>query len=147
MALAVISVTGTFQDSSGFALSGAVLFTPTSTVTDANDQIIVGNTAVVGTLDGGVLDIPSLVCTDNPDLQPPGWGYTVNVAVAGAVQTFTTYLPSAYGASIDISQLIPAPVPPYLPNQLVAGVTVSGYPAAGQTIIADTATTAHWGTP
>jgi hypothetical protein len=40
-------------------------------------------------------------------LFPQGWTWTVGIAVPGAVQTFTTYLPHTLGSTVDLSALNP----------------------------------------
>jgi hypothetical protein len=49
----------------------------------------------------------TLACTDNATLFPQGWTWTIGVAVPGAVQTFTTYLPHTLGPAVDLSALNP----------------------------------------
>jgi hypothetical protein len=81
-------------------------------VVNASGQQILAASGITAVLSAeGTISVPGLVCTDNTGLNPPGWAYTFNVAVAGAVGSFTSYLPSGLGATADISQLIAAPVP------------------------------------
>ena len=125
-----------------------MLVTPTSTVVDSAGKLVLAATAITAQLStAGTFSISGLVTTDNAGLSPPGWAYSVNIAVPGAAQVFYAYLPSGYGASVDVSQLIPAQAVPNVPNGMIAGVTVSGYPSAGQTIKATSATTAIWADP
>jgi len=120
--LTTITVTGTYDDALGDAGAGSVMFTPTATVIDPAGKVILTQIPVVAALSGGTFTLGPLPCTDNPGLTPLGWAYSVTVAVAGAQQTFTTLLPHALGATVDISQLTPvtgSPAPAgsfYLPN-------------------------------
>lgn len=58
--------------------------------------------------------------TDNADLLPSGWAYVITFALYDPLlldqpaQSFSALIPSSYGSTVDISQLIPAPgnVPP-----------------------------------
>jgi hypothetical protein len=106
--LSTISVTGFFYDSSLTGQSGAVLFYPTSVLTDSTGKVFLGTSPISAVVASGTMTAQTLVTTDNTALLPAGWQYTVTISVPGASQTFNTYLPSTLGASVDLSQLAPA---------------------------------------
>ena len=130
------TITATYTDSAGVAQAGSVSFTPTSAVYDGSGKQVLTETAVTGVLNSsGVLSLGPIPCTDNTGLVPNGWAYSVSVNVPGAQQVFSpVYLPHALGASVDITQLVPAadsPAPSgvsYVPN--ASPVPVSG-PSGG----------------
>jgi hypothetical protein len=108
----VCELTGTFQSFAGAAASGSVLITPTTEVVDAGGQLVLAATTIVAPLSAeGTISVPGLVCTGQTGLNPLNWAYTFSIAVAGAEQVFTAYLPAALAPAADISQLIAAPPP------------------------------------
>ena len=125
MTLPSLTVTGRYDSAVGTPQAGAVLFTPSAAVEDAAGRVVISavpNTAALNT--GGSFSIV-LPCTDSAGLVPAGWLYNVDVAVPGAQQTFTTYLPLALGGTagtVDITALAPVTGTPspsgvaYLPN-------------------------------
>lgn len=107
--LTTITVTGTYRDGAGNPLSGTVLFTPSNEITDQAGKVILAQVAIPFSLTSGAFTTGTtpLACTDNANLQPQGWWWNVNVAVAGAQATFAAYLPSTLGATVDMSQIVP----------------------------------------
>jgi hypothetical protein len=156
-----ITVTGTFLNGAGSPQAGAVLFTPTATLTDTTGKIVMTQNAITASVSSttGEMSV-TLACTDNANLIPKGWNYLVNVAVSGAVQQFYANIPSTYGASVDLSQLVPNSAAPAAGDVFVSsvngqsgtvtvtalnGVTVTNTPSgAGKVLTSVTATTAHW---
>lgn len=104
--LTTITVTGTYLNALGTALSGSVSFTPTAAVMDAAGEAVISELPVTATLTAGSFSIV-LPCTDNTGLVPLGWLYTAVIAVPGAQQSFPCYLPSAFGPTVDITALAP----------------------------------------
>jgi hypothetical protein len=85
-----------------------VLITPSSEVVDVTGKLVLAASPIVAVLSAeGAISVTDLVCTDNTGLSPSGWNYQFNVAVAGASQVFSAYVPSAFAPSADITQLIP----------------------------------------
>jgi hypothetical protein len=122
VALNLVTCTAYFENAAGSPQGGSVLFTPTSAITDPAGKIILTETAVIGTVGTNGSMSVELVGTDNTGLYPNGWAYNINVAVGGASEQFTAYLPASSGTgTIDISSLISAPVPPYV-SQVVNSV-------------------------
>jgi hypothetical protein len=106
-----ITVTGTYLSGTGAAQGGTVTFTPTSALTDPAGSTVVANVPIVAAVSQstGSFTQAGLACTDNTTLLPSGWCWTVNVAVPGAAQVFTTFLPHTLGSTVDISTLMPLP--------------------------------------
>jgi hypothetical protein len=105
----MISVTGSFYDSSGTGQSGSVQFIPTAELTDATGSIIVTQTPLTAVVTSGTMVAQTLATTDNSGLSPSGWQYAITVSVPGASQTFNAYIPSTLGATVDLSVLQPSP--------------------------------------
>ena len=101
-------MTGTFADGSGNPLGGSVTFTPSTELGDPAGEIIIAKAPVVATVSSTTGEMAAtLACTDNATLFPQGWTWTVGVAVPGAIQSFTTYLPHTLGPVVDLSALSP----------------------------------------
>ena len=120
-----LTVTGAYDSAVGAASAGVVMFTPSATVFDAAGKVVITAVPNPEPLNSGGSFSVVLPCTDTPGLVPPNWQYNVTVAVPGAQQTFTCYLPHALGGTagtVDITQLAPVPGTPapsgvyYLPN-------------------------------
>lgn len=95
------TVTGTYVSGSGTPAKGRVTFTPTSTVYDQNDAIIVDDT-LTATLDvDGFFEI-DLPTTDNGVLTPQNWAYEVNVRLYG-VKPKRFYITLPYGDGSVVS--------------------------------------------
>jgi len=123
MTLSVITLTGSFATFANSAASGAILITPTSEVVNSSGlQVLAASPIAVQLSTAGTFSQPDMICTNNTGLQPPNWCYQFSVAVPGAVSTFAAYLPSTYGSTADISQLIPAPNPPSLTGPYVQSI-------------------------
>jgi hypothetical protein len=101
-------VTGTFTDGSGNPLGGSVTFTPSTELSGPAGEIIITQTAVVASVSSTTGEMTAtLACTDNATLFPQGWTWNVGVAVPGAVQAFSVYLPHTLGPAVDLSALNP----------------------------------------
>ena len=101
-------MTATFTDGSGDPLGGSVTFTPSAELSGPAGDIIIAKAPIVATVSSTTGEMSAtLACTDNAVLFPQGWTWSVNVAVPGAVQVFTTYLPHTLGLSVDLSALNP----------------------------------------
>jgi hypothetical protein len=102
-------VTGTFADGSGNPLGGSVTFTPSEELIGPAGEIIIAQTPIVSPVSSttGVMTPVTLACTDNATLSPQPWTWTIAVAVPGAVQTVTVYLPHTLGSTVDLSALEP----------------------------------------
>lgn len=108
--LALITVTGTYQDGSGYPLTGHVAFTPTTDLLDSTGHVVLRATPLTANLTSGTLSIV-LPCTDNATLNPNVWAYTVTETLSDglnglSLRTYTVQLPHTLGATVDISTLI-----------------------------------------
>jgi hypothetical protein len=123
--LNLITITGTYLTTpNGDPASGTVTFTPSQQrlrdeeVVPTDGRIIVlddwvADLDAAGQLmeDGGVdaaTDPFVVAATNDPDVDPTGWAYTITETVSGMVNTFTAVIPyDAAGSTIDITQLVP----------------------------------------
>ena len=96
-------VTGTYLTGRGVPARGRITFTPTATVVDLNDAVLIPG-AVVATLDARGRFSVTLPTTDNPNLSPDGWAYEINVRLYGVKpQKFFIFLPYGDGSDVDLS--------------------------------------------
>lgn len=138
--LTLITITGTYIDFQGNPLDGTVTFTPPSFLTDSETQQIVLISGVVGRVVGGsLLDVDGvgplqLAATDDPDVTPTGWRYTVAEKLNGVTNrpSYWIQVPSA-GGPIDLSTVINEPGPAAGTTQVVSGPPGVGVPAGGTT--------------
>jgi hypothetical protein len=111
--VATATVEATFLDASGSPRSGTVSFRPTT-------RVVVGETGitidpVIARLTDGRFSV-ELAATDDADLQPPGWGYTIVIDVDRTRYAFTAFVPAA-GSPHNLFELTPvSPVDPLLPD-------------------------------
>jgi hypothetical protein len=112
--LTTTAITGTYPNASGAALTGTLTFTPSADLVDTVGHVVIRDAPITVTLGGGTFTSPGLANTDNANLSPSGWYWTVTENIAGLVpRSFSFYLPASLGASVDIDELIqispPAP--------------------------------------
>ncbi|XP_068917829.1 uncharacterized protein [Tenebrio molitor] len=111
------------RDPDGVALDGLIIrFTPSATIfknatAEGGPVTIVADPIAVTTNADGVVVGPDglpgvrLVATDDPDLQPTGWTWSVSITGANAPSIdFSFPLPS--DATVDLTTLIPVPASP-----------------------------------
>lgn len=107
--LTTVTVTIDYTGAGGIGDGGYVSFAPPMDILDPSGAAIISRTPAVATLIGGVASI-TLPATDDTDMNPTGWGYTVVVALSGLSYT-TEYvgvqLLSSYAPSIDLSAILP----------------------------------------
>lgn len=117
MALTYRTVTADLSTGGGPAgagpLPGQITFTPSTQLVDTTDHVIIPQQPVIMTLRAGVGAV-TLACTDNPDLSPAGWSWTVSQQVGPVVMTWQILLPSTLGASVDLADLAPVTPGPAL---------------------------------
>lgn len=114
--LTTITVTGTFQDGLGTALTGHVTFTPTADLQDSTGHVVLRAAPLHAYLTSGTISIV-LPCTDNTTLNPSSWAYTVVESLSDGSsslpnRTYTVQLPHTLGATVDLTALIPVNPPP-----------------------------------
>jgi len=105
--LTTITLTGEFLTSTGTPMSGTLSFTPPPELVDVNTAIMYAAPDTV-TLDSTGKFTTVLICTDNPTLAPAGWSYTVQENVSSP-RTYTIFVPSTLGTTVDLSTLVPLP--------------------------------------
>lgn len=108
VSIRAVSATYTYAD--GSPASGWVSFTPS--VPTAGGGTIIPLKALQVTLDANGNMACTLATTDDSDLSPTGWTYTVKETIAGAPQrTYVIQVPSGAGA-LDLSAVAPVIDPP-----------------------------------
>lgn len=136
--LATVTVTATYEEADGsLASGGSVTFDPARIITAAAGKVIFGRPATASIINGQIAI--TLPATDNADLNPSGFAYTVTEQVSGwATRVYQVELPSAFAPSVDLSELSPVADPP--PPTEQAGGDLSGpygNPAVIRTHLAD----------
>jgi hypothetical protein len=95
-------VTGAYLSGLGTPAKGRVTFTPTTSVHDTNDALVVEDTITVVLNANGEFSL-ALPTTDNPLLSPSGWAYEVNVRLYGVKpKKFNITLPVGDGTPVSI---------------------------------------------
>ncbi len=136
----------------GIGDGGTVSFAPPMDILDAGAGQILSRTPYVATLVGGIASIV-LPVTDDTDMNPYNWGYTITIALSGLPYTYSytgVQIPSSYGASVNLAQLLPpgVPTPPTpntygvlaQPNEWAAANTFDGNVTVKGTLLARSAT-------
>lgn len=121
-----VTVRGRYVYLNGTPATGDVKFTGKVVATSAaTDTIIVPNT-IVAALDAAGQFVVALPATDDPDVMPNGWTYTVvENLVGGGGRTYDIDIPiSATLSGIDMSDV--APLPPNVGNP-TAFVTLTAF--------------------
>lgn len=96
------TVYGTYLNGAGDPAKGRITFTPTTTVVDENDIVIVADTLTAPLDTNGAFTI-ELPTTDNPLLKPKNWAYEVSVRVYGvSPKKFYIFLQYGDGQDVDI---------------------------------------------
>jgi hypothetical protein len=119
-------------DGSGAPLTqGTVLLTPSATLTDTTDNLDITQSPVQAQF-SAYRPVPqvSLLATDNANLLPAGWGWTVTFqGMPGAPASFSFFLPFSGGATQYLSSMTPVSsvtaMQAYMP--LPSGTATSGY--------------------
>jgi len=103
-----ITVSGTYVDASGVVASGTVTFTPSGWIASPGSDMVLPPSPVVATLDTNGAFSVVLVVTDDVDLQPQPWQYTVSEQINGVGRTYSIVLPSSLGATVSLADVAPA---------------------------------------
>lgn len=94
--LTSVVVTGRYLDPSGQALAGRITFTPTTTLADATGSTVIPAYGKTYDLAAGSFTTDALAATDNADILPAGWLYTVTLALQNLPPaSFTVAVPRA----------------------------------------------------
>lgn len=108
--LTTVEVTGRYIDASGAAVRGSVTFTLDTPLLDAGASTIIIETDYTVALDATGSFAVDLPATNDPDVDPNGWTWTLTPNFDGA-DPLTFALPTNLGPSVDVTVLAPA-----LPN-------------------------------
>ena len=104
--LETVTVTGTYVDLQGNAISGSVTFTPQTIIKDTDQNQIIINNVISVTLDANGSFSVVLPVTDDSDVVPQPFSYEVEEVFSGG-RSFVITLPGG-GAAVDIADLSPA---------------------------------------
>jgi hypothetical protein len=103
-------VRGTYLTPEGQPSTGSVTFTPSRWLNNSGADIAIPNSTVTATLGtAGEFEL-TLPVTDDEDLQPANWFYTVTELVDGVSQSYDLLLPGTAGAggTVYLADLAPA---------------------------------------
>lgn len=102
-------------------LSGWCSFTPTADLADSTGLAILRAAPMQVQVTAGVMAPIVLPCTDNADLTPSGWAWTVIENLQGAPTRIWSFnLPHTLPSTVDLSALTPLVTPPTLVQYLLA---------------------------
>ncbi len=107
----IINVVGTYVDLSGNPMSGSVQFTPNITVLEAKDPVfkqIIVMLSVTATLDAAGHFSVNLPASDDLDINPNGWTYTVVETMGTFNNTYSITVPVSTVGSLDLASIAPA---------------------------------------
>lgn len=123
-------------------VTGQISFTPSTTVLDATDHVVLTTAPVIVPLLRNPVPQVTLIATDNSGLTPSGWGFWFEGTFNGHPPKAFYLLEFAGGATQYLSQLLPAvPQPTVYP-----GIPATNSPTSGQFLRATGPTTADWET-
>jgi len=105
--LSVITITGSYVDYSGTAISGQITFTLGDVLRSGIDNVMVAPSTVVVPLVAGSFSV-TLPATNDPDIIPNPYTYTVVESFVGG-RTYTISVPYN-GGSLDLADISPLPV-------------------------------------
>ncbi len=104
-----VVVLGTFLTPEGEPSTGTVSFTPSSWLLNSGANIAIPNSSVTKTLGTAGNFSVTLPITDDPDLSPGGWVYSVSEVVDGVSQSYNIAIPGtvAAGGTVFLADLAP----------------------------------------
>ena len=105
--LTTITITGSYVDYSGTAISGQITFTLGDVLRSGIDNVMVAPSTVVVPLVAGSFSV-TLPATNDPDIIPNPYTYTVVESFVGG-RTYTISVPYN-GGSLDLADISPLPV-------------------------------------
>lgn len=108
--LTTVTVTGKYLDASGAPVRGSVTFTLDTPLLNAGASTVIIETDYTVALDAQGAFSVALPATNDPDVDPNGWTWTLTPNFDGA-DPLTFALPTNLGPTVDITVLAPA-----LPN-------------------------------
>jgi hypothetical protein len=129
------TVTSSYPNN-GTGLNGWCSFVPTADLADSTGLAILRAAPMQEQVTNGVMAPIVLPCTDNADLSPSGWAWTVVENLQGAPpRVWSFFLPHTLPSTVDLSALTPLVTPPSLVQYLLAANNLSDLtnPAAART--------------
>lgn len=130
MTLNYVDLTLDLYDGRGNPVAfGNAILTPTAVLTDTTDHQIITQAPIwvpfSGATAGTMPPQVRLLATDNGNVTPTGWGWTITPPAASGVAPFSFFLPHSGGASQFLSALTPVAAPAVLAAPAVPGVFVA----------------------
>lgn len=117
-----VTVYGSYVGVDGVAASGTITFTARYRLRSAATKIVILPGAVVATLDINGSFTTELPATDDPDIAPDGWAWSVTERFGSYTRTYLMLAP--LGGSIDLTNVQPAEPP--VPAPVNSIITVVG---------------------
>lgn len=109
--LHTVAVSGTILNpADGTPATGTVTFAMPYPLRDVQGHVIVGNTPITATLVNGAFTV-SLPATDQSQISPLNWVYTVTINTSAAYSVFQAALPQS-PSSTTLDQMVPVVTPP-----------------------------------
>lgn len=106
--LSTATVIGTYVDLSGNPVRGSISFTPQTILKDTTLNVIIIPTIISKTFDANGSFTITLPCTNDPDVVPEPFVYTLEENFAGG-RSFSIALPiSIAGTTVNLADLLPA---------------------------------------
>jgi hypothetical protein len=108
--VSTLVVLGTFLTPEGNPSTGTITFTPSRWLTNSGANVALPNSGVTKTLGTAGNFTVTLPVTDDGDLQPANWYYTVSEVVDGVSQSYALLLPGTAGSggTVYLADLAPA---------------------------------------
>ncbi len=107
---------------------GKVYFAMPYPLRDSSDDVIVAPDPIIGVLSGGQCTV-ELPATDDPDISPSGWVYTVTVDTDIWKAMFPIEVPYDTVGTLELADIAPAVTPPTVVTFALQGHTHSEYVA------------------
>jgi hypothetical protein len=105
-----VVVLGTFLTPEGNPSTGTITFTPSRWLSNSGADVAIPNSSVTKTLGTAGNFSVTLPVTDDADLQPANWFYTVSEVVDGVSQSYAILLPgtAATNGTVYLADIAPA---------------------------------------
>jgi hypothetical protein len=103
-------VLGTFLTPEGNPSTGTITFTPSRWLTNSGADVAIPNSSITKTLGTAGDFSVTLPVTDDADLQPANWFYTVSEVIDGVSQSYAVLLPgtAGTGGTVYLADIGPA---------------------------------------
>ena len=122
-------------DANGTPAIGSVAFVPPQALRDTTGNAILGPTRYTVALDAGGEFTISLPATDDPDITPSGWTYTVVVNTDAWADRFEIEVPAATVGTLEFADIAPAVTPTAVQTYALVSHTHATYlPISGGTL-------------